>query len=173
MSRTLISGRPCRRLPMLDVGDLVPDFTLRLAFADGRRAPVSFHSLLADGPVVISFYPLAFTGVCTTQVCELRDAQETLASLRATVVGFSIDSYAANVQFARLQDLPYGLYCDPNREVAPRIWEMQTVVGIHNVTKRGWLLVDRDGRVAARWVTDDPEEWSGLKPIEDALQKLS
>lgn len=158
---------------MLNVGDMVPDFTLRLAFADGRRDPVAFRSLLADGPVVVSFYPLAFTGVCTGQVCELRDAQATLSALRATVVGFSIDSYAANAAFARLHGLPHGLYSDPNREVAPRIWEMQTVVGVRDVTKRGWMVIDRDGRVAARWITDDPEVWSGLKPIEAALEKLA
>lgn len=157
---------------MLRVGDKVPDFTLPLATAGGSRTPVAFSALRATGPVVISFYPLAFTGVCTAQMCEARDAQATLAQLDATVVGFSIDSVAANVAFARHNHIPFGIYSDANREVVRNLWETQTVIGVRDVAKRGWLLADREGVVRALWVTDDADDWSGLAPIEAALRAL-
>ncbi|HEX2022848.1 MAG TPA: redoxin domain-containing protein [Candidatus Thermoplasmatota archaeon] len=157
---------------MLDVGDKVPDFTLPLARADGRRERVAFSSLLGKGPVVVAFYPLAFTGVCTKELCELRDAQAQLDRLRATTVGFSVDTPQSNAAYAKAHALAHGLFSDPNREVVGRLWGTQTVAGVRDVAKRGWLVVRPDGVVAHRWVTEDPEIWSGVAPIEAALARL-
>lgn len=157
---------------MLEVGDAVPDFSLPLAFADGRRDPVAFRSLLARGPVVIAFYPLAFTRVCTVEMCEIRDAQAAMDELDATVVGFSIDAAPSNAHYARLHEMKNGLYSDANREVVDRIWATQRVVGVDRCAKRGWLVVAQDGTVAAKWVTDNASEWSGLAPVKAALEKL-
>lgn len=157
---------------MLHVGDRVPDFTLRVGTADGRRDPVRFSSLLGKGPIVLAFYPLAFTGVCTREVCELRDHAARLADLDATVFGFSIDSAPTNAAFAKAQGLSYGLFCDPNREVVDTLWETMEVVGVRRAAKRGFLVVTRDGVVAEKWVGEDPEQWPGVAVIEAALAKL-
>ena len=157
---------------MLQIGDPLPDFAIPLARADGTKDRVSARSLWADGPLVLAFYPVAFTGVCSDQVCELRDAVAGLSALDATVVGFSIDTWAANVAFARAHELPYGLYSDANREVVETIWETMSVVGIDRVAKRGYLVVDGHGIVRAKWLTDDADEWLGLKAIETALIDL-
>lgn len=158
---------------MLDIGDEVPDFVLPLADREMSRKRVSLRELLARGPLVLSFYPLAFTGVCTSQVCEMRDAHAALASLDATVAGFSIDSVAANGAFARAHDLPYGIWSDANRDVVHRIWDTQTVLGVKDVAKRGWMVISADARVVAQWITDDADEWEGLAPIERALASLT
>lgn len=157
---------------MLHIGDAVPDFTLPLAFADGRRDPVPFRSLLGRGPVVIAFYPLAFTRVCTVEMCEIRDAQSAMEELDATIVGFSIDAAPSNAHYAKLHDMRIGLYSDANRDVVDKIWETQRVVGVERCAKRGWLVVAPDGRVAAKWVTDVPAEWSGLAPVRQAVEAL-
>lgn len=159
---------------MLDVGDTVPDFALPLAYADGRKERVSFRSLLAqaDGPVVLAFFPLAFTGTCTRELCEMRDQQAMFDTLNAKVVGFSIDTPHTNVHFAKAHNLEHGIFSDPNREVIEDIWATQTVVGVHRVGKRGWVVVGTDGKVAEKWITDEPGEWTGVGPIESALQKL-
>lgn len=154
---------------MLDVGDVVPDFELPLAFADGRKDKVHLKSLLGKGPVVIAFYPLAFTGVCTTENCQLRDAQAFLDHLDATAVGFSTDTPQTNVQFAKANGLKHGLYSDPNFEVVDKVWESATIGGVKHRAKRGWLVVDPHGKVAARWMSEDPSVWSGLEPIQKAL----
>lgn len=160
---------------MLRVGDRVPEFTLPLATAAGSRAPVPFSTVRENGPVLLSFFPLAFTSVCTAQMCEARDAQATLAQLepRVSVAGFSIDSVATNVAFARHNHIPFGIYSDANREVVRALWETQTVIGVRDVAKRGWILADREGVVRALWVTDDADAWSGIEPIQAALRGLS
>jgi peroxiredoxin len=156
---------------VLDVGDEVPDFTLPLAFADGRKDPVRFRSLLGKGPLVLSFFPLAFTRTCTRQMCDMRDHAATLDGLDAQAFGFSCDSAYTNVAYAREQGLAHGIFSDPNREVVDALWATMTVVGVHRVPKRGFLVVGRDGRVAARWVTDIPGEWNGIQPLEEAIAK--
>lgn len=154
---------------MLDVGDAVPGFTLPIAYADGRKDIVPFQSLLGKGPVLLNFFPLAFTRVCTVQMCELRDRHQDLDALGVLPLGFSCDSPHANVAYAREQGLRHGIVSDPNREVVHRLWATMTVAGVRDVPKRGWLLVGAEGVVRARWVTDAPAEWTGMKPIEEAL----
>lgn len=156
---------------MLDVGDEVPDFALPVAYADGRRDPVAFRSLLRKGPVVLSFFPLAFTRTCTRQLCDMRDHAAWLDGLDVQAFGFSCDSAYTNVAYAREQGLRHGIFSDPNREVVERVWATMTVVGVHRVPKRGWLVVGQDGRVAARWVTDVPGEWPGIGPLQEALAR--
>lgn len=156
---------------MLDLGDTVPDFTLPLAKADGTKAPVAFHSLLGKGPVVIAFFPLAFTGTCTKEMCDLRDNPAVLDHVGATAVGFSIDTAPTNVHFAKAHDLRHGIFSDPNREVVHKIWDTMTVAGVHHTAKRGYLVVDRHGKVVDKWITLTPGEWPGIKPLEEAVAR--
>jgi peroxiredoxin len=158
---------------VLDVGDEVPDFTLPLAHADGRKEPVRFRSLLGTGPLVLSFFPLAFTRTCTRQMCDMRDHAASLDGLGAQAFGFSCDSAFTNVAYAREQDLRHGIFSDPNRQVVDRLWATMAVAGVERVPKRGFLVVGRDGRVAARWATDDPGEWNGIKPLEEAIARAA
>ena len=158
---------------MLDVGDEVPEFALPLAFADGRKDAVRFRSLLGAGPLVLSFFPLAFTRTCTAQMCEMRDRAAELDALGAQAFGFSCDSAFTNVAYAREQGLRHGIFSDPNREVVDRLWATMTVVGVERVPKRGFLVVGRDGRVVDRWVTDSPGEWIGLRRVEEALARAA
>lgn len=158
---------------MLEVGDEVPDFTLPLAHADGRKDPVRFRDLLGKGPLVLSFFPLAFTRTCTRQLCEMRDRAAALDGLGVQAFGFSCDSAYVNVAYAREQGLAHGIFSDPNRDVVHALWATMTVVGVRDVPKRGWLVVGRDGRVVHKWVTDVPGEWPGIEPLEDALARAA
>jgi peroxiredoxin len=157
---------------MLNVGDVVPNFTLPLAFADGKKDPVEMRSLLGKGPVVIAFFPLAFTGTCTQENCELRDHAAELDRLHVTRVAFSCDTPHANVEFARKNALTHGIFSDPNHKVVNEIWDTGVAGGVASRAKRGWMVLDKNGVVVEKWVSDDPGVWSGLKPIEAALQKV-
>lgn len=159
---------------MLNVGDALPDFTLPLAHADGKKDPVSFKTFLqqADGPVVIGFFPLAFSGVCTKEVCDMRDHQAMFDRLRARPVGFSVDTPHTNIHFAKENRLQHPIFSDPNREVVDKLWSTMTVAGVKNAAKRGWIVVGKDGKVAEKWISEDPTVWSGLAPVEAALSKL-
>lgn len=158
---------------MLEVGDEAPDFTLPVAYADGRKDPVQLKVLLGNGPVLLSFFPLAFTRTCTRQMCDMRDHAGALDGLGAQAFGFSCDSAFTNAAYAREHGLAHGIFSDPNREVVHKLWATMTVVGVRDVPKRGWLLVGRDGRVVDKWVTDAPGEWPGLDPIRQALAKVA
>lgn len=157
---------------MLDVGDALPDFTLPIAYADGRRAPVRFHDHLGRGPVVLSFFPLAFTRTCTAQMCEMRDNHEALEAMGAQFFGFSCDAAPSNVAYAQREGLRHGIVSDANREVVERVWETEEVLHVRRVPKRGWMVLDASGAVRAKWVSPDAGVWSGLAPVRDALAKL-
>ncbi|HWH08235.1 MAG TPA: redoxin domain-containing protein [Candidatus Thermoplasmatota archaeon] len=157
---------------MLRAGDALPDFTLPIAYADGRRAPVRFADHLGRGPVVLSFFPLAFTRTCTAQMCEMRDNHDQLEAMGATFFGFSCDAAPANVAYAQREGLRHGIVSDPNREVVDLVWETTEVLGVRRVPKRGWMVVDAAGVVRATWVSDDAGVWPGLAPVRDALARL-
>lgn len=158
---------------MLNVGDKVPDFTLPLAFADGKRDPVSFHQLLqkANSPVVIGFFPMAFTTPCTAEMCEFRDRQAVFDHVQATPLGFSVDTPFTNIAFASQNKLKHGIFSDPNFAVIDNIWQTMTVAGNERRAKRGWMIVGADGKVLEKWVSEDPAKWSGIDVINQALHK--
>ncbi|HET6405322.1 MAG TPA: redoxin domain-containing protein [Candidatus Thermoplasmatota archaeon] len=159
---------------MLRSGDKVPDFTLPVAYADGRKDDVTFSSLLGAGPILISFFPLAFTRVCTTQMCDARDHAEEYARLGAQVFGFSCDSKWANQRFAAEQGLVHGIFSDANRAVVDRIWETQTTAGVERVPKRGYLVISADGVVVDAYITDVPgAPWVGHETIAAAIAKAA
>lgn len=158
---------------MLNVGEKVPDFTLPLVTADGKRDPVSFHQFLQQGrgPVVIGFYPMAFTGPCTKEMCEFRDRQAVFDHVAARAVGFSVDTPFTTIEFAKANHLKHPIFVDPNHKVIDQIWSTMTVAGIEKRAKRGWMVVKADGTVAEKWVSEDPGVWSGVDPINAALHK--
>ena len=157
---------------MLNVGDKVPDFTLALAFADGKKDAVPLHTLLGKGPLVIAFFPLAFTGTCTKEMCEIRDQHDVLDALHVARVGFSCDTPHTNVEFANKNALKHGIFSDPNHKVVNELWDTAVIGGVASRAKRGWMVIDRHGKVAEKWVSDDPGVWSGIGAIEAALAKL-
>ena len=163
---------PASESPMLQPGDKVPDFTLPLSFADGRKDDVQFSTLLGRGAIILSFFPLAFTRVCTTQMCEARDNAAVYESHGAQYYGFDCDSKWSNVAFAKQESLAHGIFGDANRAVVERIWQTQTTAGVERVPKRGWMVVDARGVVVDRWVNDVPgAPWVGKDPILAAVAK--
>lgn len=158
---------------MLQVGEALPDFTLPIAYADGRRSPVRFREHLGKGPVVLSFFPLAFTRTCTAQMCEMRDDHDELEALGARFFGFSCDAAPANVAYAQREGLRHGIVSDANREVVDRVWETTEVLHVKRVPKRGWMVLDASGVARASWVSEDAGVWSGLAPVRDALRALA
>jgi thioredoxin-dependent peroxiredoxin len=95
-------------------GDQAPDFTL----PDQDGTPRSLSELLADGPVVLFFYPAAMTAGCTAESCHFRDLAAEFAEVGARRVGISPDSVARQNRFAALNDFDYPLLSDGDGEVA-------------------------------------------------------
>lgn len=158
---------------MIHVGQKLPDFTLLLVFADGKKDIVSFHAFLqqARGPVILGFFPGAFQTIDGVQLTEFRDRQAVFDHVNARAVGFSVDTPAVNAQFAKVHQLKFGLFCDPNFRVVDALWQTATVAGVERRAKRGWMLVGQDGTLLEKWVAEDPTRWSGVEPINAAIHK--
>lgn len=154
---------------MLSVGDKVSDFTLPLAFADGRKDDVAFSSLLGRGPLVLSFFPLAFTRTCTTQMCDARDNAAVFEQAGAQYYGFSCDAAPSNVAFARQEALAHGIFSDANRSIVEHLWKTWTVLGVERVPRRGWMVVDARGVVSALRLVEPGTPWSGSDDILAAI----
>ena len=152
------------------VGSKLPDFTLKLATKEGV-ADWTLSSHLGKGPIVFAFFPLAFTGVCTIEMCDFRDNLASFSGLQATVVGFSVDTAPSNKAFAIAQDLPFGILSDPNREVIGKLWPTMPVplAGVNGTAKRGVLVVNADGTVKWVSVSDDAKVWVGTDEVRKHL----
>ncbi len=98
------------------VGDQAPDFTA----TDQTGATVRLSELLADGPVVLFFYPRAFTPGCTKESCHFRDLAAEFAAVGARRVGISADDRTRQAEFAAAYELDFPLLSDPDRTIARR-----------------------------------------------------
>ena len=125
---------------MLKTGDRAPDFTL--PDADGN--PVSLAALLADGPVVVYFYPADFTPGCTKEACGIRDMHDDIAAAGMRVVGISPQDGASHARFRDRYNLPFTLLADPGKTVI-KAWDVDGPLGIG--VRRATFLVGQDGLV--------------------------
>lgn len=155
-------------MPIPQVGDKLPDFTLPMATAEARSKFV-LSEALGKGDLLFAFYPLAFTSTCTMELCETRDSMHFFEHVGARPFGFSIDTPHANLAYAREQKLNFPLISDPNREVVDKIWETQRTSGVERCAKRGVMIVDAHGVVKYVWKTENASEWPGLADVRKVL----
>ena len=129
----------------LEVGTVAPDFTLKNQFGEDVTL-----SDLRGSKVVVMFYPFAFTGICTGELCEIRDRHADFDAGDAIVLSISCDPTPALKAFAEAEGLNHTLLSDfwPHGEVARAYGALDEAQGI---ARRLSVLVDRQGRVAAVW----------------------
>jgi thioredoxin-dependent peroxiredoxin len=130
----------------LAIGQQVPDVTATTH--DGRTVRLS--ELAGDGPVVVFFYPKAFTGGCTAEACHFRDLGAEFVEVGATRVGVSRDDVATQARFAAEHDVDYPLLADPDGTVA-KVFGAKRPGPL--MSKRQTFVVDRDltllGRISS------------------------
>jgi thioredoxin-dependent peroxiredoxin len=122
-------------------GDLVPEF--ELPDEDGK--PTTLGELVADGPLVLFFYPMAMTAGCTKESCHFRDLAEDFKQVGARRVGISTDPVEKQRRFADLHDFGYRLLSDVDGTVA-RIFGVKRRIGLLPV-KRTTFVIGTDRRV--------------------------
>jgi peroxiredoxin len=124
----------------LSIGDEAPDFTLN----DQTRTPVTLSEFRGKKHVLIVFYPLAFSGVCTGELCSLRDSIDSFRSDDVETLAISVDSSAATAAWAAKEGYEFPLLSDfwPHGAVAERYGVLDADRGI---AKRGTFLVDKEG----------------------------
>jgi peroxiredoxin Q/BCP len=125
----------------MNVGDVVEDFELR----DETGTPRKLSELLADGPVVLFFYPAAFTPGCTAEACHFRDVAREFRAVGAQPVGISADSVERQAEFSSQYGFGYPLLSDPDGAVR-ELFGVKRGFSI-GPTKRVTFVVGTDRRV--------------------------
>ncbi|MFM8600021.1 MAG: peroxiredoxin [Mycobacterium sp.] len=124
-------------------GDRVPDFEL----PDQTGTMRSLAGLLADGPIVLFFYPAAMTPGCTKEACHFRDLAPDFAAVGAARVGISTDPVAKQAKFADSQRFDYPLLSDSDGKVAEIFGVKRGLLGKFMPVKRTTFVVDTDRTV--------------------------
>ena len=126
----------------MDVGDIVEDFEL----ADEQGVTRSLTGLLADGPVVLFFYPAALSSGCTAEACHFRDVAADLRAVGGQPVGISGDAVERQAEFATRNSLGYPLLSDPDGTVRAQFGVKRGAFGF-SPTKRVTFVIDTDRRI--------------------------
>lgn len=155
---------------MVETGDAAPDFTAPLANGDIDSFTLS-ERLEDEAPIVLAFFPGAFTSVCTTEMCTFQDRFSAFEDVDASVYGVSRDSPFTLNEFREQNDLEFGLLSDLNKELVEKYdVEMDfDDLGVYGVAKRSVFVVDADGEVTYAWVSDDPGVEPEYAEVEDAV----
>ena len=153
----------------LDVGSTAPDFTL----TNQDRQPVTL-SAQRGKPVVLAFFPAAFSSVCTKELCTFRDSLAKLNQAKAQVYGISVDTFFTLKAFQDQQKLSFPLLSDFNKDVIRSYGVFNDeMIGLKGIAKRAVFVIDKDGVVRHREVLDDARNEPNYDKVFAALQALS
>jgi peroxiredoxin len=152
-----------------DVGSKAPDFTL----TNQDRQPVQL-SEQRGRPVVLAFFPAAFSSVCTKELCTFRDSLARLNQAHAQVYGISVDTFFALKAFHDQQGYTFPLLSDFNKQ-AIRDYGVfnEDMIGLKGVAKRAVFVIDKDGIVRHREVLEDARNEPNYDAVFHALASLA
>tara|TARA_B100000989_G_scaffold108183_1_gene79304 strand:+ start:200 stop:670 length:471 start_codon:yes stop_codon:yes gene_type:complete len=137
---------------MSNVNNLAPNFTLK----NTKKENVSLSDYKGK-TVVLAFYPGAFTGVCDTEMCKLKEDMEVFNEMDTTILGISVDSPWANAAFAEKYDLNFDLLSDLDRTVTKDynvLFEGLGGLEGYSCSNRAVFIVDAEGTIKYRWVAE-------------------
>ncbi|ONM46882.1 peroxiredoxin [Nocardia donostiensis] len=129
----------------MQIGQLAPEFEL----PDQSGTVRSLGELLAEGPLVLFFYPAANTPVCTAEACHFRDLTAEFTELGASCAGMSTDAVPTQAGFAAAQRLGYPLLSDADGSVAAEFGVKRGLLGPLMPVKRRTFVIDRDRTILA------------------------
>ncbi|OIR05760.1 putative peroxiredoxinc [mine drainage metagenome] len=153
----------------IQVGQAAPDFTL----VDTEKNKVTLSEQKGQN-VLLLFFPLAFTGVCTTELCNIRDNIAVYNSSNAKVFGISVDSPFTLGKFKEEQKLNFSLLSDFNKNVAASYGALYEtfVLDMKGVAKRSAFVVDKDGIVRYAEVLESAGDLPNFAAIQETLKRL-
>jgi peroxiredoxin len=145
------------------IGQAAPNFTL----FNTEKKEISLTDYKGKN-LVILFFPLAFTGVCTAELCSIRDNYNSYTALNAEVIGISVDSLFALEQFKIAQNYHFDLLSDFNKTASRDYDTMYDTFafGMQGVSKRSAFVIDKNGILQYKEVLDD----AGKQPNFDAIK---
>ncbi|MBI1341462.1 MAG: redoxin domain-containing protein [Terrimonas sp.] len=146
-----------------------PDFSLY----DTEKKKISLSSLRGNN-VLLLFFPQAFTGVCTKELCSIRDNIGFYEHTHAKVLGISVDSVFTLAKYKEEQQYNFPLLSDFNKEVSEQYGSLYTdwILDMKGVSKRSAFLIDKNGLVKYAEVLENAGELPDFNTIEQILKGL-
>lgn len=153
----------------IEIGQKAPDFTL----FDSEKKEVSLVELKGKN-VLLLFFPLAFTSVCTKELCEVRDSISIYNDANAAVFGISSDSLYTLAKFKQEQNLNFSLLSDYNKETATAYGSLYETFGfgMKGVAKRSAFVIDKEGIIRYAEVLENAGEVPDFAAIREVLAEL-
>lgn len=154
----------------IEVGQQAPDFTLY----DSEKNKVTLSEQKGSN-VVLLFFPLAFTGTCTAELCNVRDNIASYNNTNAKVFGISIDSLFTLDKFKKEQNLNFPLLSDFNKSAAKAydvLYNVFPVFEMEGVSKRAAFVIDKEGVVRYAQICAVPSDLPSFENIQKTLTEL-
>lgn len=157
------------RIMSIETGKPAPEFTLH----DTDKNKVSLSDFRGKN-VLILFFPQAFTGVCTKELCAVRDDIGRYSNVNAQVLGISVDSVFTLAKFKEDQQYNFPLLSDFNKEVSAMYGSLYTdwILDMKGVSKRSAFIIDKTGIVRYAEVLESAGDMPDFKAINDTLEAL-
>ena len=155
---------------LLKKGDKAPLFTLKTKCGEDLK-DVALADNFGKKATVLLFFPFAFTGVCTDELCSVSQNLDAYGRLDAAVYGISVDSPFSQEGWAKARNISLTLLSDFNKDVASAYGVLyEDFIGFKGVAKRSAFVIDKNGVVQYAWSTDDPAVLPDFSAIEAALK---
>ena len=156
----------------IQVGTKAPDFTLKSKTASGL-SDVSLSKNLGKSNTVVLFFPLAFTSVCTSEMCDISAGLGQYRDLNAEVIGISVDSPFAQEAWAQKEKIGITLASDLNKKTAEAYGVLlPDLIGLGAVSARAAFVIDKQGIVRYSEQTPTPKDLPNFNAIKETLAKL-
>ena len=152
------------------IGELAPSFVLK----DTDLQDANLEEYRGQN-VVLVFFPLAFSGICTDQMCTLNENLQALNSLEAKVFGISVDSPFTLKKFKEVNQLEFPLLSDFNKTVcqAYDAFYEEFVLGLKGVAKRAVFVIDKEGKIQYQEILENAKNLPNFDALELEVSKLS
>jgi peroxiredoxin len=151
----------------LSRGDSAPGFALPAAPGE----VVDVGARIGERPIVILFFPLAFSSVCTEEMCAVRDDWSAWTELEADVFGISVDSPFVTRRFREELGLPFPLLSDFNHDVGAAYGVLyEDYFGLRGVARRAAFVVGTGGRIAYAWVSERDDVLPDFGEVKAAVR---
>ena len=154
----------------MNVGQEAPHFSLY----NSEKTKVSLSDFRGK-PVLLLFFPLAFTSVCTAELCDVRDQMTLYNEADVTVLGISVDSVYTLAKYKEDQQLNFLLLSDFNKEVSRKYNSLYEKFGfdMEGVSKRAAFLIDSEGVIQYAEVLDNAGEQPNFAALKEELRKIT
>jgi peroxiredoxin len=157
----------------ITVGTQAPDFTLKSKNAEGLK-DVTLSANFGSKNTVLLFFPLAFTGVCTQELCDITAGLSSYSGLNADVIGISVDSPFAQEAWAQKEKIGITLVSDLNK-TATDAYDVRFpgLAGIGDTSARAAFVIDKAGVVQYAEQTATPKDLPNFEAVQAALKALT